>query len=715
MVAVILFHADVLGVRGGYIGVDVFFVVSGYLITRLMARELADTGALSLTGFWARRMRRLLPASATMLAATVVASLVVLSPLALYDLARDTVASATYSSNFVFSARLGDYFGGQLEASRPSPLLHMWSLAVEEQFYVVWPVVMWLLVRKPREYRRLVLGVIAVGFVVGTAISTWMAATAPSAAFFLLPARLSELLAGAGLAMIGLSIGRIPAAVRAVGGWVGLAAIAVACVTFDSSMPWPGIGALVPVLATVAVIAAGGHDAHPMAPARLLSGVPMQWIGRHSYALYLWHWPVLVLCAAQFGTLGVAARLAAIGGSFGLAWLSFRLVENPTRHSTWLSAQPVRSLALGTTFCVLFTAVGWRLATDNRDVHGSGLAAAPTLEAADAPAGDDLADQPVTGESVADAATDAATDASATEATAAVEPEATMAEADALLTEPLPPTGKLKTLTASTQKILARAVQPQPVPANLTPSLKASRTRSKVYSDGCVNIGANDKLQPCRYGKKGAARTMLLYGDSHAAQWFEPINAIASANGYELVVLLKAGCPVMNVTVPTPVLVHTCPRYRQRAAAWIQKNKPDVVIVSNSYTHAPASAESWVKGTTQTMKILGGITDNLVIIGDNPGSRQDPPSCLSDHLDDSSACAVPRDQAVLSGHIAAEVNGARSIGALFVDTSNWFCTPTECPMVIGNVLVLRDETHLTSAATNFVRPLVAAALAPALR
>ena len=238
-----------------------FFVVSGFLITRLILGEMAKTGHLDLAAFWGRRARRLLAASALVVVAVALGTHVVLPPLTQRSVVTDVVGAATFSSNFVFAERLGSYFGAQLGQSTPSPLLHFWSLAVEEQFYLCWPPLLVLLTRRPRQYRRLLLSTIGVGAVLGFALAAWLTPRAPSWAFFLLPTRMGELLAGALLAVVGTKLTRIPAMARAAMAWIGLAVIVVACVRFDEAMPWPGTAVLVPVLATMAVIIGGPRRA----------------------------------------------------------------------------------------------------------------------------------------------------------------------------------------------------------------------------------------------------------------------------------------------------------------------------------------------------------------------------------------------------------------------------------------------------------------------
>ena len=705
VVAVILYHFDFPLISGGFVGVDVFFVLSGFLITRLVLGEIVDTGTISLPAFWGRRARRLLPASAAVVVVTVLISRHVLPPLRLRDLAGDTVGAATFTANFRFADSFGDYFAGALAKSNPSPLLHFWSLAVEEQFYLCWPPLLLLLARRPRQYRRLVLATVGGVAIVSFLLGIWLTSRNQAAAFYLLPARMGELLAGAALAIVGAGITAVPAAWRAAAGWAGLAGIALSCLAFSDSTPWPGGLVLVPVLATMAVIVGAPVRSVPWSAGRYLSAPTLQWIGRHSYALYLWHWPLKILAEAHTGPLSWPERVVIIGIAVALSVLSVQVLEDPIRHSRWLSAVAPRSLALGAATCVLVLAVGWNLRSAGGELSSDVEAAAPELDIAD-----------TTPSVAAPAATVVVSPDSPTASVTLAEESvpATEAVTQATLATPDPPSGSLGRLVSSTQSLLSGNTGAIPVPSNLTPSLATATKRSRPYDDGCVNVGTNARLQPCAYGATGSERTILLYGDSHAVQWFDPLEQIATARGYRLVILIKAGCPAAAVDTGTPNMHYTCPPYRDAAISWIAANEPDLVVVSNSYTQYPADADEWAAGTEETIERLAEASTNVVVFGDNPAFLVDPPICLSDHIDDASACAVAREDAVRSDRISAEVVATRNHEVTFVDTTDWFCTDDVCPPIVGNVLVMRDETHITVPMALFLQPLVEAAVAPVL-
>ncbi len=683
VIAVILFHARIAHFAGGFVGVDVFFVLSGFLITRLLLREVATTGTISLPRFWARRARRLLPASCVVVVATVIASQVLLSPIDQRPLATDAVAAGGFVLNFVFAARLGDYFASQLGRT-PSPLLHFWSLAVEEQFYLFWPLALLGLHRRPRRYQRLVTVMMVAVAVISFVTCVWMTRTHPTGAFYLLPARMWELAVGGLVAVAGPAWRLVSPTARGVAGWVGVAGVATAVLRFDSSVAFPGSAALLPVLGTALIVVSGGSDAASFAPSAVLRHQSLQWIGRRSYAIYLWHWPALVLAEAKWGPLSLTQRFVAIAVAIGLAALSLRLLEDPVRHSTWISSDPKRGLALGASLCATVLAVGGISLAIPRRLDAGTIAAAPTLGLVTPPS----------------------TTTPTANLPAAVGGRATPA---------LPLTAAdLPSLLAANKVVLEQGLTTSAVPSNMRPSLaKLFDDRPAVYGDGCVAIGVDDHLNPCRYGNTSASIKIVLFGDSHAAQWFPPLQTIAARNGFELIVLAKGGCPAATVAIPTATLARTCPIWRDKAVQFIASEHPDLIIVTGS-RHYPNSDQEWQTGFATTLDRLKGLSPRLLVLGDNPASRTDPATCLSAHLTDVTACVNTRVKAIEAGKLDAERAVAKQDGARFVDTSDWLCTETECPVIIGDILMFRDINHLTTVAADWFTPMINAVVMPYL-
>ncbi len=316
--SVVLFHYGFPGVSGGFVGVDVFFVISGYLITAITRGELGQ-GRFSLAAFYERRVRRIVPALATMLLATGLASPFVFLPEDLRLLAKSTEASALFGSNILFSHLAADYFDA--DNLTLQPLLHTWSLAVEGQFYLLFPLVLMPLARRPRATISALAALAALSFALGA----WGTVHSPVSAFYLLPGRAWELLAGGLLACLPIRIARARVADAAVGS--GLAAIALATTFYTAATPFPGAAALLPCLGALLVIGGGSVGGRASA---LLGAAPLAWLGRISYSLYLWHWPVIVL--ARYGggpDLSLATRLSLLAATVALAGLSHAAIERP--------------------------------------------------------------------------------------------------------------------------------------------------------------------------------------------------------------------------------------------------------------------------------------------------------------------------------------------------------------------------------------------------
>ena len=319
---VLLFHAGLPWTPGGFVGVDVFFVISGFLITGKLWRESQQPGGLNITRFYAWRIRRLLPAALVAVALISLVGLLLAAPLDRSELAADGAASALSIANMRFIGSV-DYFAA---TTSPSPFLHFWSLSVEEQFYLVWPALIVLLTWRGGSSRRLIAALL-IGVVASFALSIWLTDTSPARAFYLLPTRVWQLGVGGLLALIGVAGTSRRAGALA---WAGLAAVAVAGVALTAEMPYPGLAALLPTAGAVALLYGG---AAPSGPVRLLAAAPLRFLGKISYSLYLWHWPLLVLplMFLERALTGVEV-VASVAVAIGVSWLSWRFVEQPFRY-----------------------------------------------------------------------------------------------------------------------------------------------------------------------------------------------------------------------------------------------------------------------------------------------------------------------------------------------------------------------------------------------
>jgi len=343
VIPVVLFHFGVNGFTGGFVGVDIFFVISGFLITSIIWRERL-TGQFSFVNFWVRRARRILPALFVMMIAAVVVGWFLMAPKDYEELGRSMRYQVMFASNILFMRQTG-YFD---VASDLKPLLHTWSLAVEEQFYIVFPLFLILLSNHLKHWRVALFAVLLVSF----GLSVWAVALQPQKAFFLLPMRAWELLIGAMLAVMPMTRRPVAPVLAQLVSVAGLGLILTAVLCYEKNTPFPGAAALLPTLGAAALIWANGQ--RPTLVGRLLASRPMVGIGLISYSWYLWHWPIFVFGNyASVDGLTLVDIIALILLSLLLGYLSWRFVETPFREKRLLVGRKQTLIATGTAILVL--------------------------------------------------------------------------------------------------------------------------------------------------------------------------------------------------------------------------------------------------------------------------------------------------------------------------------------------------------------------------
>ena len=683
VLAVVLFHAEVPGLDGGYVGVDVFFVISGFLITGLLWREVRTSGTVGLRRFYGARARRLLPASALVGVVTVIASAVLMPPLQVPTVAADGIASALYVSNYWFIMQGVDYSAPFLPLS---PFQQFWSLGVEEQFYLVWPALIiftaWVIRRRTRHnpvrtssqrpYLLVLALVAASSFALSVVVCRW----APFVAFFSLPTRAWQLAVGGLIALTAGQWRRLPSRIAVLIGCAGLGSIILACNIFSSATLYPGTAALLPTLGTALVIGAG--CALPTRGCGWLLGLsPMRAIGRISYSWYLWHWPVLLLAPVLMGhPLGLAARIAAALLSAGLAVVTWRFIESPLRFAPWIRDSPRRSLVLGGVATALAVAVCAAVIVVVPKPVGTGTPATPLrIAAMPVAAGSDLA------------TSDAAVQHAFAQVLAAV-----VASAD------------LKA-----------------VPSNLEPPLSEAAAEDKAtHLDGCLRLAFSRGSQPdCISGDTASTTTVALVGDSHAAMWHPAFQTVAEERHWRLQFVGMAGCPVIDVPVTNPQLHREyteCEDWRRQAIARLQESHPRLVVVSmwrgygsgTFLSSTPAYGPVWLASLTSLVQQLRAGGAQVLVLGPIPDPRTVVPICLSSHLDDATACAPSRSSAINQEGISGEAAATESGGGYYSDLTDLFCTDSRCPAIIGNMLVYFDWNHLSVEYSRALAPVMAA-------
>ena len=690
VLAVVLDH--LLGwPKGGFVGVDVFFVISGFLITGLLVREHETTGRISFSNFYRRRARRILPASVIVLAVTVVAAYFVFTESRFTQTAWDSVWSLFFSANLHFASIGTDYFNG---GGVTSPFQHFWSLAVEEQFYFVWPWLMlaiYLIAKKrskdggPQGQRAVAIATI----VIVLASFTWamvQTSTHPTSAYFSTLARAWELGVGALLAVSATQIGKIPAALRPLLAWVGLAGIVYSLFFITSDSAFPAPWGAIPVIATASVIAAG-IDGKQRYLAPITNPVAV-YIGAISYSLYLWHFPVIILMAGVLPTTSVLYLVITVPLMAGLAVASYRLIEEPVRRSSWL---------------LKLTESERRQLRDHkrqerllrtRTARGSLIA---------------LAGLAVVTGALTTFALIPPTPPTSLPHTASVVP------ADAATTSP---DGEVLSTEAilSQQVVASLATEDWPVLVPSLDELGFDAWAPEIVTGKCLEVTAAN-VTSCRFGSETATKLAVVAGDSIAASWMPAVRAALEPRGYAVQMITFSGCPIYEVTLNNERAAD-CDQHRIWTLDQIASMTPDLVILSNAFEENVESkdgtenekAAAWGAGATATLAKLPSATKTVVLMA--PAGSKNPNECvtLTSHPSDCVG-QISGLRAKLETAAAQAVTGAANDNVSYVNTNAWFCsTSGKCPLFIGSAPVRIDANHLTGVFSASLGPVLSEAL-----
>ena len=657
VLAVVIEHAWPMILPGGYAGVDVFFVLSGFLITRLLLGEVTRSGTVDLVAFYARRLRRIIPAATLCVAVVVLVFATILGVGFGPDFRTEALAAVMSLSNFLFVGRATDYFAA---APSSSPFLHYWSLAVEEQFYLAWPALVLALVAIGRRAAR---GIarrpgrpaidpelvarwlpIALAAIIGL-LSLALALRGPETeAFFLLPHRAWELLVGGLLAWLQLARPRtLPVRFGGVRWLLALAGALALAVTFTTSFEvWPGIATTLPVFGTVFLVAAGPR----MPGARLLSAAWLRFFGRISYALYLWHWPTLAaaaLLALPQPEPPPWMTIGAVGLAVGAAVASTLLVEEPIRFSR------TRWLARGRAIAAAAIALG--------------VASIAIV---------------------------------------------------ALTTAPLAVPGPLPGSPVPGQTAVA-----QGSPDIRAQVERARSDRERLIADNCYTKASQTELRSCVYGAASAADgapaqqlpaampVAVLFGDSHAMHWFPAVNDWAVKAGFALVPLVRSGCGAAAVaSVEAARENEGCTTWREAALARLASIRPDLIVASSSSgvtlsiggrsVDPRGEPQAWIAPVTRFLEQLRPL-GTTVYIGDVPRPGFEVPDCFAAHWTDVGACATPVADAQPPGLVAAQAAAAAAAQVEFIDPTPWLCPGSTCTWLLDGRIAYVDEHHITAS------------------
>ncbi|SOC89524.1 Peptidoglycan/LPS O-acetylase OafA/YrhL, contains acyltransferase and SGNH-hydrolase domains [Curtobacterium sp. 314Chir4.1] len=664
VLAVVLYHLWPARLPGGFVGVDVFFVISGYLITGHLLREQLADGRIALGRFWARRAKRLLPGAFVTILATGAAVLAVV-PSALWgQYGRELIASTVYVQNWQLASDAVDYLASDAD---PSPFQHFWSLSVEEQFYIALPLLLVLCAavfrrrgRSPVVTARWLLGAV---FVLSLAWCVVQTRTVPGVAYFSTGTRAWEFALGGLAATVPAALFTGRRALRTTGALLGAVALLVALVVITPTTPFPGTAALLPVGGATLVVLLGGGT--------VLETVgripPVAFTGRISYAVYLWHWPAIVLLPIALGhPLGTGWKLLVLGGSIGVAAASTVLLEEPLRFSARVRAMRPRWTALyGALSTVVVVALGASTLVALEVQQRQATEFAQALQRGDAPCFGAAArigfDDPCTNPRLDDVRVPAASIAA-----------------------------------------------------------KDDHNSAECWS------GFEATLQTCTVGATtGATKHLFAVGDSHSNAWLAVYDEIGKRNGWRIEVAGHGGCYLTTARqdAPQQFQVDNCETWKRAVEQKIATEDLDGVIVTHAATVYPvvaqdgrSAAEATIAGQVEAWRTATDRGIPVVAIRDNPRPRQDVVACVGAMPagPTTSACDTPRSAAFPTSDGQREA--AARVGPLahVVDLTRYYCDTTTCPAVIGGVLVYRDGSHQTLTFAKTLRPYLEQGLLAAL-
>ncbi|MEI6156225.1 MAG: acyltransferase family protein [bacterium] len=668
---VVAAHAG-LKIPGAALGPDIFFALSGYLIVGILLRRLQAGDGIGFREFYARRIRRIAPALAATILLTVAAVALLNDPATLARTAKDGAAALAGAANISFGLQAVDYFGN----TELSPLLPLWSIGVEEQFYLLVPLLLGIAWKIGQRRAILItLVVIAVGSTVAAAALTPIE---PIWAYYLLPTRAYGLAAGGLLALLearllaSRAIRRIPLAP------LGLALIVALTLLLRSEEGYPGLAGPLSGLASAALVGgmatiglrgtvgvAGGR-----AMRALFSLAPLRAIGRISYSLYLVHWPILIL-PTYFGVAMTPRKtVVAVAAGVLVATLMYRIVEQPFRKGFALSLVPSTVLRRGGV--VLLSLV----------VALASIGFAPDIASADPGASSEPSIINVT----------------PTPSASTVTPS------------PSPFQWAQISIGGTSTYQLTGAV-----PANVKPALnRAAGDADNILNKGCSRDHYGETVPICFYGTKGGTRIVLL-GDSHALHWMPALDLIGKTYNYEIIPIAKVNCAFMDVQLYAYRLGHSytsCTKWRTNVITKIAELNPALVILSQTWY--PEEGNPNEKRPQYFADAVGRMLDKIpfptLIFSDTPFGPNNIPTCLARNRSNVVKCVITRAAAYgQRGHVRDLLLAQQRNLPLF-DFTAALCPGTLCAPIIDGIVVYHDHHHLTTTMAKHLATALGAAL-----
>jgi peptidoglycan/LPS O-acetylase OafA/YrhL len=728
---VILCHLQISGFSGGYIGVDIFFVISGFLITNLLINEYqgnlagANSGWISFRNFYLRRIKRIVPMALTVIIAALIYAYFNYSQARFSQVRNDAIWASLFGANIHYMQESLNYFQ---QAQAPSLLQHYWSLAVEEQFYLIFPAFFLLVSRvKIKAKSWLVAPLVAVSLVSVASLVSAITTASPTQSYFSSFDRAYELGIGAILALaLALRKFNLTSTLSNLLSITGIALIAFSVLSFDAASRFPGSSALVPTLGTALILFSEINSAQLSVVGKTFARKPLVFLGKLSYSIYLWHWLVMIIVREQISGSSLLINTLIITATLLLSVVGYKLIEHPIRKLpipvsfTQPIAISARSKAISFAASATVIALVFTVTTGRIDLGSTEeVVTAPVIQAT-------ATATPLP--TATTSSTPSPTASASSSAEPSIEPSATTSpnvQPSVIASPTAKPTPTAKALSytelldAFKEKVSAGNML-NSVPVNMSPTVSQLTPLRDRQWRNCMDVAI--RAITCEFGNKAADKTAVILGDSYALAVYNTILGALDLSKWHVIALNMRECMVADV-VPKDWgeaggVRKDCAPHREWTFSYLQEIKPDLIFLSDQPTHPIANGDKdageaqyqlWEEGLQRSMQTLGKLNSKIIYLGiPESGWENSLIYCTNAQGDLKKGCfgSISFNR----NYLVTQKYATEAVGGLFIDLKGWICDLGTCPPIIDNTPVFYDGAHFSEAFATKIAPLLAALL-----
>jgi peptidoglycan/LPS O-acetylase OafA/YrhL len=726
---VILCHLQITGFSGGYIGVDIFFVISGFLITNLLINEYqsnlasGQSGYISFRNFYLRRVKRIVPMALTVIVVALVYAYLNYSQARFNQVRNDAIWASLFGANIHYMQESLNYFQ---QAQAVSLLQHYWSLAVEEQFYLVFPALFLLFARiKTKAKSWLITPLIAVALLSIASLVSAINSDTPNQSYFSSFDRAYELGIGALLAIV-LALRKFSLSTSLTNSLSlsGIALIVFSVASFDDGSRFPGASALVPTLGTALILFSEINSERLSVVGSTLARKPLVYIGNLSYSIYLWHWLVIIIVKDQISTSPLILNALIVVTTLLLSVIGYQLIEHPIRklpvpvRFTQPIAISLRSKVMAATASFTTIALVFAVATGRIDL-GSSQQVVTSPEIQSTPAHSETSSSTPTPEESSSASAEPSTAPSETFAPT-VQPTVKPSVTASAKPTPTPKALSYADLLDAFKGKVREGNMLNTVPANMSPTVSQLTPLRDRQWRNCMDVAI--RAITCEFGNKSGGKTAVILGDSYALAVYNTILGALDLTKWNVVALNMRECMVADI-VPfnwgeAGGVRADCAPHREWTFNYLQELKPDLIFISDQPTHPIANGDKdageahdqlWEEGLQRSIQRLDKLNSKIVYLGvPDSGWGTSLINCTNAQGELKKSCfgSISWNR----NYVLTQKYATESVGGLFIDLKSWICDLGTCPPIIDNTPVFYDGAHFSEAFATKMAPLLAALL-----